>query len=67
MALQTSLLGPVGDGLLDYLDSGIVLADVYERNLGFIEVDGHWEVAVTDPGHAVFLTDRYDRLAIPTL
>ena len=61
----------VGTALEFYLSKNILLADVHLRNIGKVKVveSGHeWDtVAITDPGHAVFLTEEYDKVEIPTL
>ena len=54
-----------------YLDKGILLADVHTNNVGVIEyrdeyADRHsttW--AITDPGHAVFLTTKFGENNFP--
>lgn len=51
-----------------YLDHGIVLADVHLGNIGkVLDEEAYEAIAITDPGHAVFLDGRYDRLDIEPL
>lgn len=46
-----------------YYDHGIVLADVHLGNIGKVGKD----LVITDPGHAVFLTRKWDSAQIPDL
>lgn len=50
----------VGAALGFYLEHGILLADVHTNNLGHVDRDDYSQrvLAITDPGHAVFLTPR---------
>jgi hypothetical protein len=59
----------VGEALRFYFDHGILLADVHADNIGRVQRDDHSGLvnAITDPGHAVFLDDRYDKVVIPPL
>jgi hypothetical protein len=52
----------VGDALDFYLDSEILLADVHEGNIGQVSRNESVSTVITDPGHAVFLSSRYDSL-----
>ncbi len=52
----------VGEALGFYLEHGIVLADVHYGNIGQVEREDHEVTVITDPGHAVFLDDRFDGL-----
>lgn len=67
---QRIAVGPMdtaGEALLFYMDRGIVLADVHTNNVGFVVRGNQARAVVTDPGHAVFLTDKYDDLQIKPL
>lgn len=60
----------VGGALRFYFeDHGILLADVHGGNVGRVLRDDHGGPvnAITDPGHAVFLDDRYDSVKVPEL
>jgi hypothetical protein len=52
----------LGRALGYYLDKGILLADVHTFNVGQVRRGEHSYTVITDPGHAVFLTDRFDHL-----
>ena len=52
----------VGGALAFYLDHGIVLADVHTFNVGQVRRGSDTITVITDPGHAVFLTPRFDPL-----
>jgi hypothetical protein len=60
----------VGRALDFYLENGLLLADVHLNNIGKIVVgmddDVEEHVAITDPGHAVLLDERYASVSIPT-
>jgi hypothetical protein len=63
--LMEHTFGPhdVGAALGFYLDADILLADVHQDNIGQVVRDNdELTTVITDPGHAVFLTDRYDAL-----
>lgn len=57
----------VGTAILFYMDRGIVLADVHTNNVGFVVRGNQARAVITDPGHAVFVTDRYDDVEIADL
>lgn len=52
----------VGGALSYYLEKGILLADVHTFNIGQVEREGDSYTVITDPSHAVFLSDRFDSL-----
>jgi hypothetical protein len=52
----------VGGALAFYLDHGIALADVHTFNVGQVRRGNDTITVITDPGHAVFLTPRFDSL-----
>ena len=69
MRHNSVVVSTVGMAMDYYLDEGIVLADVHLNNIGKIQepdYDG-LVTAITDPGHAVFLDDRYDKLDIEVI
>ena len=55
----------VGSALRDYLDEGILLADVHANNVGKVERTPVW--VITDPRHAGGLEARWDAVTIPRL
>jgi hypothetical protein len=61
----------IGDAFEFYLDKGILLADVHTNNVGVIEYRDEYADrrsttwAITDPGHAVFLTTKYGENNFP--
>lgn len=53
----------VGEALRFYLERDILLADVHQGNIGEVVRPRYGPmVVITDPGHAVFLTSRYDQV-----
>lgn len=62
-----SVLPNVGRAIRDLIDRGIVLADVHLGNIGYVKRDGRFIDAITDPGNSVFLTQKFDRLQVPSL
>lgn len=52
----------VGATIRDLIDRGILLADVHPGNVGSVPRGGSMRVVITDPGHATFLTDEFDRV-----
>lgn len=65
----TSSIGAVMDY---FIDKEILLADVHLNNIGRIEYDpdenpGDMCWGITDPGHAVWLTSKWDNITIPNL
>lgn len=69
MEHNNPLMTNVGSAMSFYRDEGIVLADVHEGNIGFAPHPDYRDriVVITDPGHAVFLDDRYDGLTVEEL
>lgn len=61
--------GHVGKALNFYMEHNILLADVHLNNVGRVTMhdydDPQW--VISDPGHAVFLTDQYEQLLIEAL
>lgn len=57
----------VGEALGFYQERGILLADVHLGNVGKVTRDGHAQWVITDPGHAVLLTDRFKDVEPPLL
>jgi hypothetical protein len=60
----------VGGALRFYFeDHGILLADVHGGNIGRAYRGDHGGLVnvITDPGHAVFVDDRYDGVRVPEL
>jgi hypothetical protein len=61
----------IGAAFEFYMEHGIIMADVHTNNIGKVTIgerDDQYETpAITDPGHAVFLTNQYDSVSIPTL
>jgi len=61
----------IGTAFEFYLDKGILLADVHKDNVGVIEYRDEFATrrsttwAITDPGHAVFLTTEYGENNFP--
>lgn len=66
---NSPLLQAVGSAMSFYRQYEIVLADVHEGNLGLATHEDYDDtvITITDPGHAVFLDDRYDDLSVPEL
>jgi hypothetical protein len=62
---QTYLCDSVGEALNFYLENDLVLADVHTNNIGLVE--RQTAPVITDPGHAVPLSDRWKRVSIPSL
>lgn len=54
---STNLVYSIGESLIRYLDHGILLADVHENNIGVVMRDSYPQWVITDPGHALFLSD----------
>lgn len=56
----------IGHAMNYYFDQGIVLADVHLNNIGKAHHEDFDELipTITDPGHAVFLDDRFDGLTV---
>jgi hypothetical protein len=56
----------VGHALNFYLRHGIVLCDIHMGNIGHRSVNGMPLVpfVILDPGHSIFLTDKYDRIGV---
>jgi hypothetical protein len=52
----------VGGAMSTYFKQGIVLCDLHEENIGQVVRDDDYLTVITDPGHAVFLDDRYDAI-----
>lgn len=60
MLLQnTDVVYPLGAALGNYLDEGILLADVHTNNIGR---DQNNQLVITDPGHAVEFHPRWTEL-----
>lgn len=60
MMESTAYAYTVGQALKFYFDHGILLADVHTNNIGRVRREDYTDdiYAITDPGHAVFLTAR---------
>lgn len=55
----------VGGALEFYINNGLLLADVHHNNIGQVERADEYDsmvTVITDPGHAVFLDGRYDKV-----
>lgn len=57
----------VGEALEFYQSKGILLADVHHENVGKVARSGYTQWVITDPGHAVLLTDRFKDVEPPML
>ena len=59
----------IGKALGEYIDQGLLLADVHTQNVGTVKREGFrtpiW--TITDPGHALTLKKSMSRLEIPKL
>ncbi len=56
----------VGGALGQYLEEGILLADVHGNNVGLVDRFSYAYV-ITDPGHAVVLKESLSRTEVPTI
>jgi hypothetical protein len=61
---HTSMAEHVGGALSFYLGHEILLADVHRNNIGWVKREDYDALitVITDPGHAVFLTERFEPL-----
>lgn len=50
----------VGETYLALFENGVILADVHTKNIGRNDPGPGGVLVVTDPGHAIFLTNRFD-------
>jgi len=68
MRETSTILVDVGHALEDQVRSGILLMDVFPRNIGPVKRAGRVVNVVFDPGHAFFLDDQYDAtlMALPS-
>lgn len=55
MLEQTYLFDSIGRTFLDYLEEGLLLADVHHGNIGRVSRDGNDVIVITDPGHMIDL------------
>lgn len=69
MANQNQYTYLVGRALNEFIDEGLLLADVHHNNVGVVPREdysqGLW--AITDPGHAIVLKKELSAIEIPTL
>ncbi|NCA17860.1 MAG: hypothetical protein EBS90_12595 [Betaproteobacteria bacterium] len=58
----------VGDALLNLINQGYVLADVHYNNVGIVDrPNGDTVIAITDPGHAIPLKEKWWKFPVPHL
>lgn len=70
MEHNNALTTNIGNALAFYYEREILLADVHTGNVGRFSHDDYGPegvIGITDPGHAVFLDNRYDVVTIPDL
>jgi hypothetical protein len=70
MHYNSPIVTTVGRAMEFYRAEGIVLADVHMNNIGIARHSEYGDedvTTITDPGHALFLDDRFDKLAIDEL
>lgn len=60
MRETSMILVDVGRALEDQVRSGILLTDVFPRNIGPVSRGGRVVNVIFDPGHAYFLDDQYN-------
>ncbi len=56
----------VGGALFDYLEAGMLLADVHTSNVGLVD-RFTYSYVITDPGHAVTLKESLASIEIPVV
>jgi len=61
---NTYLADAIGSLFTDYLERGVVLADVHHGNVG---LDAEGTIIVTDPGHAILLDPALESVQVPVL
>jgi hypothetical protein len=63
----------VGDAMLQYLNEGLLLADVHQDNVGKVRRKDEYsgddlvQNVITDPGHMVPLDKRWLSVEVPSL
>lgn len=51
----------IGKSLVQLANREIIVTDLHHGNLGYVKRGGQKLAVITDPGHVVFLTTKYDR------
>lgn len=72
MSCNNPITSSIGAVMGYFINEEILLADVHLNNIGRIEYDpdenpGDMCWGITDPGHAVWLTSKWDNITIPNI